>query len=195
MGGTFFVDTLSVNNFIDNNAILKVSITDGNLDVDYVRSVNLEVSEGMNVGGDIFVGGSVVVSGSVMGSGPFLDTSDSRLKEDVSELDQKESLKKVLSMRPVKYNFTSQAQLERGAPNGDQIGFIAQEMESIVPEIVNEQEGIKAIAYSHTSPLLVGAIQELYDELFNLKEEVRNLKRENERLHQERMHQRHIRKE
>ena len=201
--GEFFVDKLSVNNLIDNNAVLSISnqhmtnisITEGNLDVDYVRSVNLEVSEGMNVGGDMFVGGSVVVAGSVMGSGPFLDTSDSRLKEHISKLSQEDSLKKVLSMRPVKYNFTKKAQVERGAPTSEQIGFIAQEVEELAPEIVSEQDGIKAIAYSHTTPLLVGAIQELYNELSDLKEEVRKLTMENERLNQERKNRRQIRKQ
>jgi len=98
-------------------------------------------------------------------------------------------------MRPVKYNFTKKAQVERGAPPGEQIGFLAQEVEKLAPELVSEQDGIKAIAYSHTSPLLAGAIQELYDELSSLKKEVQKLKIENESLRQKRKNRRKIRKQ
>merc|ERR1711918_104353 len=96
------------------------------------------------------------------------------------------------------YNFTEEAQKQRGAPEGGQVGFIAQEMETIVPEIVSEQDNIKAIAYSHTAPLVVSAIHEIYEELSTLKEQINQLKMENENLrrwHKERKEKRKKRRE
>ena len=46
-------------------------------------------------------------------------------------------------------------------PEGRQIGWIAQDMEQIVPEVVvtNPMSGYKSIAYSHVTPLLVEAMK------------------------------------
>jgi hypothetical protein len=41
-----------------------------------------------------------------------------------------------------------------------QIGFIAQEMELIIPEVVSGEEGSKGIAYGNINAVLVKAIQE-----------------------------------
>lgn len=48
-----------------------------------------------------------------------------------------------------------------GYPTGTQVGWIAQEMEELVPEVVvtNPDTGMKSIAYSHVTPLVVEAIK------------------------------------
>jgi hypothetical protein len=49
------------------------------------------------------------------------------------------------------------------------IGLIAQEVELIVPEVVHEYDGIKAIAYSNIIGLLVEAIKEQQKQINDLK--------------------------
>ena len=47
------------------------------------------------------------------------------------------------------------------AGDTDDIGFIAQEMEKIIPEVVIGEEGSKGISYGSLTAVLTKAIQEL----------------------------------
>jgi hypothetical protein len=87
-------------------------------------------------------------------TGNYFSSSDARLKQDVHTLSS--VLDRVLQMRPVSYRFKS-------APDSPQpaLGFIAQEVEPLFPEVVGEREGMKSLAYSALVPVAIGAIQEL----------------------------------
>ncbi len=98
-------------------------------------------------------------------------TSDYRLKENVKEL--KNSLTKVNKLKPKEFNFISN-------PDEKRIGFIAHEVENIVPQSVSgikddiREDGTpkyQALDHSMLVPLLVGAIQELKAEVDLLKQE------------------------
>jgi hypothetical protein len=53
------------------------------------------------------------------------------------------------------------------------IGVIAQEIESILPEIVaNRDDGFKAVKYEKIVPLLIEAIKELHKEIEILKKKI-----------------------
>ena len=93
-----------------------------------------------------------------------LTASDGRLKENVSTLTN--SLSKVKQLRGV--NFTWKDTEKRGSENN--IGFIAQEVETIYPELVGDgglpqdesgQDPMKAVNYEKLVPVLVEAIKEL----------------------------------
>ena len=58
----------------------------------------------------------------------------------------------------------------------DQLGFIAQEMEQIIPEVVSGEDGSKGLAYGHLVPVLVKAIQEQQALIETLQAEVEVLK-------------------
>jgi len=81
--------------------------------------------------------------------------SDARLKENITNLPSQ--LANILALRPVEFDYI---QSEGG---GHQIGFIAQEMEQVYPDVVAERaDGMKTItAWSKTEARLVKAIQEL----------------------------------
>jgi hypothetical protein len=71
-----------------------------------------------------------------------------------------------LNLRGVEFNY-----IEHG---GRSIGFIAQEVEKIIPELVSTQKDennteIKSVAYQNFVALLVEAIKELKTEIDNLK--------------------------
>jgi hypothetical protein len=90
-------------------------------------------------------------------------TSDGRLKENVKTL--KNSLQNVVQLRGVSFNWKSNPEY------GTRIGFIAQEFEKVIPELVftNPVDGYKGINYAEVSAVLVEAIKELKAENDQLK--------------------------
>jgi hypothetical protein len=91
--------------------------------------------------------------GWVNANGSWGSSSDVRQKENVVEIDS--GLNKLLKIRGVEYNTIG------NDPENKQIGFIAQEMEEIIPEIVStDANGYKGIAYAKLTPILVEAIKE-----------------------------------
>jgi hypothetical protein len=64
----------------------------------------------------------------------------------------------------------------------EQIGFIAQEVESLVPEIVNtgetpDGEEQKGMSYGHLTAVLTKAIQEQQEQIEAMQLEIDNLKK------------------
>lgn len=85
------------------------------------------------------------------------NTSDERLKTNITTLTG--ALDKVNQLRGVTYNWTEN-------PNGDaRIGFIAQEVNSVVPELTftnpNSSENYMGVHYDNVTALLVEAVKEL----------------------------------
>jgi hypothetical protein len=82
------------------------------------------------------------------------DTSSARYKENI--LDSSYGLAEVLAMRPVAFTYKAE-------PSRHDVGFIAEEMMNVVPEIVaKDVDGNPdAISYDRLSSVLCKAIQEL----------------------------------
>jgi len=95
---------------------------------------------------------NLVASGDVTAGGDLISLSDIRVKENVQNLS--DSLNKVTQMRGVSYNKIGEQE--------EKIGFIAQELEEILPQVITETEdGYKHVAYGNIVPMLVEAIKEL----------------------------------
>jgi hypothetical protein len=92
-------------------------------------------------------------------------TSDIRLKENIENL--RNSLDKVMQLQGVSFTWKSNPEY------GTRIGFIAQEMEKVIPELVftNDVDGYKGINYAEVTAVLVEAIKELKTENDRLKAE------------------------
>mgnify|MGYP003323435606 FL=1 len=99
--------------------------------------------------------------GYIAGNGNYYPT-DSRLKKDVTDLSG--SLDKIKQLRGVNFKWIDER------TDGNNIGFIAQEVESVIPEVVgdgglpNTEDGeapMKNVSYEHIVPHLVEAIKEL----------------------------------
>lgn len=100
--------------------------------------------------------------------------SDINLKKSVKPI--KGSLKNVLNLRPVEWKWR---QSEAG--EGVQYGFIAQEVEIILPDLVGEEEWIdgsmrKFLAADKITPLLVAALQEQQHQIDDLRSELESIK-------------------
>ncbi len=81
--------------------------------------------------------------------------SDARLKDDITTLEGK-ALSLINKLNPVKFRWKSS--------NKRDIGFIAQEVQQVFPDVVSEVDGLLTIDYDGFIPLLVKAIQELSQE-------------------------------
>jgi len=102
----------------------------------------------------IRLGNSTVTT--IGGEVAWTAASDSRIKKNI--VNSNYGLATVLKLRPVEYNLISN--------DLRQVGFIAQEVQKLVPEVVTGKEGdlnkgeILGITYSNLVPVLTKAIQE-----------------------------------
>ena len=101
-------------------------------------------------------------NGNVIIQGNLFSYSDARIKTNVETISN--ALDKVISIRGVTYNMIKD--VENDPDNAPKhIGVIAQEIESVIPEAVKEENGIKTVAYGNIVGLLIEAIKELKDQI------------------------------
>ena len=86
-------------------------------------------------------------------------TSDEKLKDNIVTISN--ALDTVSQLRGVEYNWK-----DTGAKS---MGVVAQEVEKILPYLVNETENGKSVMYSNMVGLLIEAIKELKEEINVLK--------------------------
>ena len=89
----------------------------------------------------------------------FNSLSDIAYKENVVDIENSISI--LNKIRPVSFNWK-----DTGYKS---YGVIAQEIEKVLPEVVNTTNGTKTVAYSQIIPFLVSAVQELSKEIEELK--------------------------
>jgi len=93
----------------------------------------------------------------------YYGTSDIRTKKDISNLNN--CLEKILALSGRYFRFNEQSELDNL-----NIGFIAQETETVLPEAVKtDKEGYKAINYSCIIPVITEAIKELNNRIIVLE--------------------------
>lgn len=104
------------------------------------------------------------VNGLVRASGLIL-TSDARFKENINTLEN--SLDLIKRLRGTTYTFRNSEDLENfDFGPGQKIGFIAQEVEEVLPDLVfTDDDGYKAVDYASLIPVLVEAIKDLSAEV------------------------------
>ena len=104
-------------------------------------------------------------------TGDFNDISDILFKKNIEFHGY--GLVAVNSLKPREFNWK---QINR--PQEKQIGFIAQEVEEIIPEVIHGFDGNKSINGTGLISILTKAIQELSQEVTTLKAEVELLKQQ-----------------
>jgi hypothetical protein len=113
----------------------------------------------------------VKVDGNLVVTGTITQSSDARLKKNIATVDN--VLDKIKQLHGVRYNWIDPA-------NGKdtQIGFIAQEVEKVFPELVKtDDKGMKSVAYSNMTPVLLQAIKEQQVEIEELRKLVDELQK------------------
>ena len=102
--------------------------------------------------------------------------SDQRLKKSITPIPN--ALAKVMSLRGVNFEWKDTSM------NGKQIGFIAQEVEKVVPEVVNysKESDTYTMQYAPVTALLVEAMKEQQKTIEQLKAENEVLKKQMEEI-------------
>ena len=99
-------------------------------------------------------------SGFAYVNGSLVTTSDATKKKNITDLTY--GLEDIMKLRAVSYDWKNNGQTN--------IGFIAQEVEDIIPEVVHGIEGENlGISYSHLTALAIKAIQQQQIQIDGLK--------------------------
>jgi hypothetical protein len=133
------------------------------------------INGGLGVNGSVGIGISapaytLQVNGSVAGVGAYINVSDARYKTNITRLTH--ALDKIMALRGVQYDWRSNAFPQMRFDPGMQLGFVAQEIKDVLPEVVSQDaQGYYSIAYSKVIPVLVEAVKEQQKEMDNERKE------------------------
>ncbi len=110
------------------------------------------------------------IDGDVRATKDIIAFSDIRLKKDIRTI--KEPLQTIKQLRGVHYN-----RIDSNEPG---MGVIAQEVETIVPELVKtDNDGYKSVAYGNFVGLLIESVKALTEKVERLEQEIKHLKDDN----------------
>jgi len=151
----------------------------------YARSSDHSAnSYGIYAKGNTYAG---FFSGDVHSTGT-ITPSDTRFKEDVVALGQRDVRTRLMQLSPKQYRIRETAETERLRMNGrEEYGLIAQELEAVFPELVHEVRApaevdpetgeevapamvYKGVNYQGLIPLLLQVVQEQDAELVRLRQ-------------------------
>ena len=140
----------------------------------------------------VYANGNIYSAGTVQAA--VFSNSDIRLKTAVRDLPHEESLPALMKLRPVSFRWKD---AKKNAEQGQQMGFIAQEVEKIFPNLVfagadttvtladgttESVAGTKAVDYSELTVPLVSAVQVLKADNDSLRADIQSLKDDNAAL-------------
>src|SRR5216684_629746 len=124
-------------------------------------------------GGNVGIGTTIPLAPNILqvngpvGATGYNTISDARLKKDIAPLAY--GLDIIMKLRPVGFNWIARDQEWK---KQHQVGLIAQEVESVVPEAVTTANDVlqtKSLAYSELVPVLIKAVQDLKTANDNLR--------------------------
>ncbi len=128
--------------------------------LNYDTSASIWMSSSGEVGiNNIFPTYTLEVNGSVAGTSAYVNLSDKRHKKNIEAMS--EGLEEVEQLKPVSFEWKDP---KDDGMHGKQMGFIAQDVEKVLPSVVlteNNDEKTKGIKYSELIPVLTKAIQEI----------------------------------
>jgi hypothetical protein len=111
-----------------------------------------------------------IIANSIAGS------SDARFKTNIIPIEN--PLQKVMQLRGVTFDWKTKEFPNRTFSEKRSLGFIAQEVEQVVPEVVQTEkssEGYKSVQYDKVVALLVEAIKEQQQQIEQLQQKVKAL--------------------
>ena len=102
-------------------------------------------------------------------------SSDARFKQNITPISS--PLQKLMLLNGVEYEMKVSEFPKNHFQPGRQMGLLAQNVEKVVPEAVNELDGYKGVDYARLVPLLIESIKEQQKQQDDLKKEIIELKK------------------
>ena len=120
----------------------------------------LKYTGGTNTAGDL-----KVISGDVIAYA----SSDKRLKDNITPITN--PISKIMKIGGYTFDWNG----KQDTYSGHDVGVIAQEVEKVLPEVVETREnGYKAVKYDKMVPLLIEAIKDQQKQIDELKKLIEN---------------------
>jgi hypothetical protein len=113
---------------------------------------------------------ALAIQGNLWANGTVY-SSDERFKKNIIPISG--ALSKLQQINGVEYEMNIEAFKEKNFAKGRQIGFLAQNVEKVVPEAVSENEdGYKGVDYARLVPLLLESIKEQQKQIEALEKRI-----------------------
>ncbi|MEO1585158.1 MAG: tail fiber domain-containing protein [Planctomycetota bacterium] len=110
---------------------------------------------------------SVNNNGDVATQCGVICASDERLKDDITNLET--PLDKIMALRSVSFSWKDETLAKRGT----QLGFVAQEVQQVLPELIGETpDGMLGVDYASLTSVLTGAVQEQQAEIERMRAQI-----------------------
>jgi len=124
----------------------------------------------LDVSGDINADGNVKANGVIL-------SSDIRYKQNIATITNASGL--ISQIRGAYYTFRTGEFPQKSFDNRQHAGFIAQELEQIIPWVVNtDKNGYKSVNYIEVIPILATAIREQQSTIEDLRAVITEMKKE-----------------
>lgn len=121
------------------------------------------------------------VVGNICYTGGIGACSDARYKQNFNPIGN--ALSNVMKMNGLTYNWRVEEFPDQKFTTDKQIGFIAQDLEKIYPELViTDKNGYKSVDYAKLTPILVEAMKEQQKKIEGLESQVKNSNDQNDNL-------------
>ena len=108
------------------------------------------------------------ITGDLTATGEVISLSDVNFKENITSIETSAAIAIVNSLRPVSYNMIGE-----GATNV-KVGFIAQEVEKTLPEVVHDNNGVLGVSYGNMIAVLTSALQNALTRIEELENVISN---------------------
>jgi len=113
---------------------------------------------------------ALAIQGNLWANGTVY-SSDERFKKNIIPIT--DALTKLQQINGVEYEMNIEAFKEKNFAKGRQMGFLAQNVEKVVPEAVSENEdGYKGVDYARLVPLLLESIKEQQKQIEALEKKI-----------------------
>lgn len=154
-------------------------------------AMKIDTNKNTEFFGDLKVTG-IINSSSTITAANYSCSSDERYKKNINPLEG--ALQKIKALNGVSYNWKKEEFKNKGFNDKTDIGFLAQNVETVLPELVyTDKKGYKSVNYQKVTAVLVEAVKELDNQYGNkitalekentqLKERLASLEKVNDRI-------------
>jgi len=125
----------------------------------FVPPAGGEVSIGYDCNSVLTSGYLIKVNSSAWSAGTWIDFSDQSVKQNIDTID--DPLGKIDNIKGVYYYYDTLGYPNHNFPSDRQVGFIAQNVDTVLHEVVDGDNGSIGIAYGRMTPLLLEAVKKL----------------------------------